>query len=45
VWKRTEIQPADPAGKTIVELSDIRVNTGLTDRLFTVETLKSGRIP
>lgn len=45
VWKRTEIQPADTAGKTIVELSDITVNTGLADRLFTVETLKSGRFP
>ncbi|MBI3606925.1 MAG: outer membrane lipoprotein-sorting protein [Nitrospirae bacterium] len=44
-WKRTEIQPADSPGKTIVELRDITVNTDLADRLFTVETLKSGRIP
>jgi hypothetical protein len=45
VWKRTEIQPAGTPGKTIVELSDISVNTGLADRLFTVETLKAGRAP
>ena len=45
VWKRTEIQPADNPGRTIVELSDIAVNTGLPDRLFTVENLKSGRFP
>jgi outer membrane lipoprotein-sorting protein len=45
VWKRTEIQPAGTPGKTIVELSDITVNTGLADRLFTVETLKAGRVP
>jgi hypothetical protein len=45
VWKRTEIQPAGSPGKTIVELSDIAVNTGLADRLFTVENLKSGRVP
>jgi outer membrane lipoprotein-sorting protein len=45
VWKRTEIQPAGSPGKTIVELSDISVNTGLADRLFTVENLKSGRLP
>lgn len=43
VWKRTEIQPATSAGKTIVEISDVSVNTGLADRLFTVETLKLGR--
>jgi outer membrane lipoprotein-sorting protein len=45
VWKRTEIQPATSAGKTIVEISDVSVNTGLADRLFTVETLKLGRVP
>ena len=45
VWKRTEIQPAAASGKTIVELRDIAVNTDLSDRLFTVETLKSGRLP
>ncbi len=45
VWKRTEIQPATSAGKTVVEISDVVVNTGLADRLFTVETLKSGRTP
>ena len=45
VWKRTEVQPAAAPGKTIVELRDIAVNTGLADRLFTVETLKSGKVP
>jgi len=45
VWKHTEIQPADGSGKTIVDLRDIALNTDLADRLFTVETLKSGRIP
>jgi hypothetical protein len=45
VWTRTEIQPADSPDKTVVELRDIVVNTDLADRLFTVETLKSGRVP
>jgi hypothetical protein len=45
VWKHTEIVPADGVGKTIVDLRDIALNTGLADRLFTVETLKSGRVP
>lgn len=45
VWKRTEIQPANSMGKTIVEISNVAVNTGLADRLFTVETLKLGRLP
>ncbi|MEW6683347.1 MAG: outer membrane lipoprotein-sorting protein [Nitrospirota bacterium] len=45
VWTRTEIQQADSPAKTIVELRDIAVNTNLADRLFTVETLKSGRTP
>jgi outer membrane lipoprotein-sorting protein len=45
VWKWTEIQPAHSPGKTIVEISDVVVNTGLADRLFTVETLKLGRLP
>lgn len=45
VWKRSEIQPTDGKGKTIIELSNITVNTGMADRLFAVETLKSGRLP
>jgi hypothetical protein len=45
VWKHTEIVPADGAGKTVVDLRDIALNTGLAGRLFTVETLKSGRVP
>jgi len=45
VWTRTEIQPADGSGKTIVDLRDIVLNKDLADRMFTVETLKSGRVP
>lgn len=45
VWKHTEIHQADGSGKTIVDLHDIVLNTDLADRLFTVETLKSGRVP
>jgi hypothetical protein len=45
VWKRVEIRVTDPPGHTIVELRDAAVNTGLSDRLFTVHTLKSGTIP
>jgi outer membrane lipoprotein-sorting protein len=45
VWKRSEIQPTDGTSKTIVELTNITANTGLADRLFAVETLKSGRLP
>ncbi|MEO6666330.1 MAG: outer membrane lipoprotein-sorting protein [Nitrospiria bacterium] len=45
VWTRTEIQPANASGKIIVDFRDIAVNTDLSDRVFTVETLKSGKVP
>lgn len=45
VWKRTEIQKAHSLEKTIVELQEIEVNPELGDRLFTMQTLQSGRIP
>jgi outer membrane lipoprotein-sorting protein len=45
VWTRTEIQPADSPDKTIIEFRDIVLNSGLAERIFTAEALKSGRIP
>jgi outer membrane lipoprotein-sorting protein len=45
VWKRVEIRATDPPGHTVVELRNVTVNTGLSDRVFTVNTMKSGRIP
>ncbi len=45
VWKRVEVRATDPPGRTIVELRQVAVNTGLSDRLFTVNTLKSGTLP
>jgi len=44
VWKRSEIVSAS-SGTTVVELHDVEVNSRLPDRLFTLDTLKSGRIP
>jgi outer membrane lipoprotein-sorting protein len=45
VWKRVEVRGVNPPGHTIVELRHVTVNTGLSDRLFTVNTLKSGTLP
>jgi outer membrane lipoprotein-sorting protein len=45
VWKRVEVHAADPPGHTVVELRNVTVNAGLSDRVFTVNTMKSGRIP
>lgn len=45
VWKRVEVRAADPPGQTVVELRNVTVNTGLNDRVFTVNTMKAGRIP
>jgi outer membrane lipoprotein-sorting protein len=45
VWKRVEVRATDPKGHTVVELRNVTVNTGLSDRVFTVNTMKSGRIP
>ena len=33
------------SGKIIVDFRNITVNTDISDRLFTVETLKSGKVP
>jgi outer membrane lipoprotein-sorting protein len=44
VWKRVEVRATDPPVRTVVELSRVSVNTGLSDRLFTVNSLKSGTI-
>lgn len=45
VWKRAEVRGTNPPGHTVVELRNVTVNTGLSDRLFTVNTLKSGALP
>jgi outer membrane lipoprotein-sorting protein len=45
LWKRTEVLPNRSRRKTIVELSDVRINTGLSENLFTDNFLRSGRIP
>jgi outer membrane lipoprotein-sorting protein len=45
VWKRVEVRATDPPGHTVVELRNVTVNTGLSDRVFTVNTMKAGRIP
>lgn len=45
LWKRTEALPNRSHRKTIVELTDVQVNTGLSENLFTDNSLRSGRIP
>lgn len=45
VWKRVEVRAANPPGHTVVELRNVKVNTGLSDRLFTVNALKAGTFP
>jgi hypothetical protein len=45
VWKRVEVRAMDPPGHTVVDLRNVTVNTGLSDRVFTVNTMKSGRVP
>ncbi len=45
VWKRVEVGSANPRAHTLVTLRNVKVNTGLNDRLFTVNTLKSGVLP
>lgn len=44
VWKRVEVRATDPPVRTVIELSRVSVNTGLGDRLFTVNYLKSGAV-
>jgi hypothetical protein len=45
VWKLVDVRATDPPGHTVVDLRNVTVNTGLSDRVFTVNTMKSGRIP
>ncbi len=45
LWKRTEVLPNQSRRKTIIELSDVQINTGLGENLFTDNFLRSGRIP
>jgi outer membrane lipoprotein-sorting protein len=45
VWTRTEIQKAHSRERTVIELNEVAVNPGLDDRVFTIDTLKSGRLP
>ncbi len=45
LWKRTEVLPNQSRRKTIVELAEIQINTGLSENLFTDNFLRSGRIP
>jgi outer membrane lipoprotein-sorting protein len=45
LWKRTEVLPNQSRRKTIVELADVQINTGLSENLFTDNFLRSGRIP
>jgi hypothetical protein len=45
VWKRVDVRAADSPAHTVAHLRNVKVNTGLSDRLFTVNTLKSGAFP
>ena len=45
VWKRTEVHSSRSRHKTIVELADVQINSGLEENLFTDNFLRSGRIP
>jgi len=41
-WKRSEMKNHRTGHKTIIEIKDVKLNTGLTDRVFTERTLKRG---
>lgn len=45
IWKRVEVRTANPPRRTVVELRNASVNTGLSERSFSVNTLKSGALP
>ena len=45
VWKRTEVRPSRSRRRTIVELADVQINSGLEENLFTDNFMRSGRIP
>jgi len=42
VWKKTEVNNVQNGHKTIFEVSDLKVNSGLQDGDFTERTLKTG---
>lgn len=42
VWKKTEVTNVQNGHRTIFEVSDLKVNTGLQDGDFTERTLKAG---
>lgn len=42
VWKKTEVTNVQNGHRTIFEVSDLHVNTGLEDEDFTERTLKTG---
>ncbi|HXN06958.1 MAG TPA: outer membrane lipoprotein-sorting protein [Nitrospiria bacterium] len=42
VFKTTEVSNVQTQHKTIFEISDVKINTGLKDDLFTERTLKTG---
>jgi outer membrane lipoprotein-sorting protein len=45
LWKATEIHSNRSGHKTMIELSDVQINTGLSENLFTDNFLRSGRMP
>lgn len=42
VWKRVEVENVKTHHRSIFEVSDVEVNTGLRDRVFTERTLRRG---
>lgn len=45
LWKRTEVRIPHTPRKTVIELSDLKVNTGLDPGFFAERTLSSGKLP
>ena len=45
LWKRTEVRLPQSSKKTVIELTDLQVNTGLDTGFFSERTLLSGRLP
>jgi outer membrane lipoprotein-sorting protein len=45
LWKKTEVRIPGSPRKTVIELSDLKVNSGLESSFFTERTLLSGRLP
>jgi len=42
VWKRVEVENVKTHHRSIFEVSDVKVNSGIRDRVFTERTLKRG---